>query len=900
MTSETPRNPSIARLLASEPPRLGPFRFVAELGEGGFAPVFLASEEYGGTELRTVALKLFAVDDMVGVGSGTAGARSLARERIVEEARALCRVEHPNVVHFFQLVEDDSGDVLGLAMEHVRGRSLADRLDEERVLPLDAALEVGAAMASALAAVHAAGLVHRDLKPGNVIEAGGVYKLIDFGIATRARRGVAAVDRAPSVARLSRAPAAGPASATDSAVIVSVPGALLPHDPHGAAVLQSGATAVSDQTIRAADDDGTGTDAIAGTMGYIDPVCLGTGEPADATSDLYALGAMLYECLTGRLPASEGAAPESITRIKMTIALGVTPPPKVRELAPAVPEAVGRLVDALVTPGRKERPQRAEWVACELERLRRVERGIARKLPAEGPFRGLEAFDARHRDVYFGRATDVASAVELLRSRGLVALVGPSGSGKSSLARAGVLPAVLDGALGTWPPQWTSVAMSPDAYPRAALQHALGPIRGAKPLPDDPDELAAQLARTVEETSVGIIVLVDALEELVTLTPADDRGYLAKFLAALSSRPMPGLRCVVTARRDLLDPLLGEPGLGAALTRAVQLVVPLSAPAWADVVDERLAAYGFSLEDEAMRNDLARELASIAEAMPLVEFGLARLWEQRDVGRHILSRQSLLAIGGLAGALARHAESTLSKLVETNGPNAGAVAGSLLLALTTPHGTRAIRTQAELAREVPDPLREQVATAFERARLIVVEDGRVTLAHEALITRWPRLATWAAAARRDREIARDVEEAAKRWHAEPNVDRLIRGRPLRDARALESARGTLLSPEAKAFVAASRKNELRTSVGIISLASSVFVFAAILAGVYWQSTRESRIAQRRAEEEKVELAKITQTLIDARNRPPSQQQRDIQQLVIEKHACERQLARCEGDAGADK
>src|SRR4051812_9074069 len=121
MTSETPRNPSIARLLASEPPRLGPFRFVAELGEGGFAPVFLASEEYGGTELRTVALKLFAVDDMVGVTSGTAGSRSLARERIVEEARALCRVEHPNVVHFFQLVEDDTGDVLGLAMEHVRG-----------------------------------------------------------------------------------------------------------------------------------------------------------------------------------------------------------------------------------------------------------------------------------------------------------------------------------------------------------------------------------------------------------------------------------------------------------------------------------------------------------------------------------------------------------------------------------------------------------------------------------------------------------------------------------------------------------------------------------------------------------------------------------------------------------
>ncbi|MDB5213819.1 MAG: uncharacterized protein JWO86_1746 [Myxococcaceae bacterium] len=895
------RNAAIARLLASSsPPRLGPFRFVAELGEGGFAPVFLAAEEYGGAELRTVALKLFAIDDVTG-GSATLGSRSQARERIVEEARALCRVEHPNVVRFFQLVEEPTGTVLGLAMEHVRGTSLADRLDHDRVLPVDATLEIGAAMASALAAVHAAGLVHRDVKPGNVIDAGGVYKLIDFGIATRARRG--ASEHLRSSAHLSLAPAAGArtdAGATsEGAVVVSVRAGMATQE---AALLVSRDTAASERTMHASDERGEGTDAIAGTMGYIDPACLAEGEPADATSDLYALGAMLFECLTGRLPASADGDAASATSIRMNVAMGIAAPPLVRDLAPSVPQAVARLVDSLVTPKRKHRPQRAEWVACELERLRRVQRGLARNLPSEGPFRGLEAFDARHRDVYFGRATDVASALELLRARGLVALVGPSGSGKSSLARAGVLPAVLDGALGAWPPQWTSVAMSPDAYPRAALGHALGPVLGpvlgGKPLPDDPEELAALLARIVETTSVGIVLLVDALEELVTLTPADDRAYLALFLAALSSRPMPGLRCVVTARRDLLDPLLGEPGLGVALTRAVQLVVPLTAPAWADVVDERLAAYDFTLEDDAMRAELARELASIAEAMPLVEFGLARLWDHRDVERRLVPRRGLQEIGGLAGALARHAEATLTALVQANGPSAGTVAASLLLALTTPHGTRATRTKADLAREVPEPLREQVLTEFERARLVVVEDGRVTLAHEALIARWPRLATWVAAERRDREIARDVEEASARWHAEPGPDRLFRGRPLRDARALSLSRRTLLSPDARTFVAASRRNELRASAGIIGLASSVFVAAALLGVVYWESTRESRAAQRRAEDEKVELAKITQTLIDARNRPPSQQQRDIQELLMDKRACEKELARCTGDAGA--
>ena len=891
MTAGMSRNASIARLLASSPPRLGPFRFVAELGEGGFAPVFLAAEEYGGAELRTVALKLFAIDDVAGP-TGTVGSRSHARERIVDEARALCRVEHPNVVRFFQLVEEPTGTLLGLAMEHVRGTSLADRLDHDRILPVDAALEVGAAMASALAAVHAAGLVHRDVKPGNVIDAGGVYKLIDFGIATRARRG--GHDPPRSSAHLSIAPAAAPGAASEAAIVVSVPGRMATREE---AMLVSRDTAASDRTLHASDEGGEGTDAIAGTMGYIDPACLAEGQPADATSDLYALGAMLFECLTGRLPASDGGDDASVTRIRMNVAMGIATPPLVRDLVPTVPEAVARLVDSLVAPKRKHRPQRAEWVACELERLRRVQRGLTRKLPSEGPFRGLEAFDARHRDVYFGRATDVASALELLRGRGLVALVGPSGSGKSSLARAGVLPAVLDGALGSWPPQWIAVTMSPDAYPRAALGHALAPLLAGKPLPADADELAALLAQIVETRSIGIVILVDALEELVTLTPPDDRAYLALFLAALSSRPMPGLRCVVTARRDLLDPLLGEPGLGVALTRAVQLVVPLTAPAWADVVDERLEAYGFALEDDAMRAELARELASISEAMPLVEFGLARLWEHRDVERRVVSRRGLLAIGGLAGALARHAEATLAALVQANGPNTGSVAAALLLALTTPHGTRATRTKADLAREVPDPLRDQVLAELERARLVVVEDDRATLAHEALIARWPRLAAWVEAERRDREIARDIEEAAARWRAEPGPDRLFRGRPLRDARALSASRRTLLSPDARTFIAASRRNVLRSSAGVIALASSVFVFAGILALVYWDSTRESRAAQRAAEDEKVELAKITQTLIDARNRPVSQQQRDIQDLLQSKRACEKELARCTGDAG---
>ena len=158
--------------------RIGPFRLVAQLGEGGFAPVYLASETYGGVEVRVVALKLFFTEEVT----------ATVLEQVALEARSLGRVEHRSVVRYFQIYEDRDAAILALSMEHIRGDSLATRLEKSGALSLPDTLAVGAQIASALAAVHAAGLVHRDVKPDNVIDAGGVYKLIDFGIATNQRK----------------------------------------------------------------------------------------------------------------------------------------------------------------------------------------------------------------------------------------------------------------------------------------------------------------------------------------------------------------------------------------------------------------------------------------------------------------------------------------------------------------------------------------------------------------------------------------------------------------------------------------------------------------------------------------------------------------------------------------
>jgi len=852
--------PSIQALLAQTPPRLGPFRLVAPLGEGGFAPVFLAVEEHGGVELRSVALKLFALDDFSRLGGLTPKAAEAARARIIEEARALCRVEHPNIVRFVQLIED--GLILGLAMEHVRGIPLHTTLEAQGggSLGVETTLTIGIAVASALAAIHGAGLVHRDIKPDNLIQTSGQFKLIDFGIAARFDR---------STGRR-RAAAPHPEIAKQGTFVVGK---------------TSRATAGAEEDGAAQHQD------VAGTMGYIDPVCLGQGAPADATSDLYALGATLYECLSGRLPASTGAGAD-VTRLRMPVAIGTTPPPLLREIAPYVPEEVAKLIDSLVAPNREHRPRRAEWVATELERLKRlVKLGLPRSLPTGGPFRGLEAFTEKDRDILMGRAAELASAIDVLRLRGVLALIGASGSGKTSFARAAVAPAIAEGALGAWPTRWMTVRFSPGRDARASLARALletTPVgTGIEQRTDfrledygDADApIATLLGKRVEVEATGILLVIDGLEELVTISDPKTRMPLLRLLADLSANPHPGLRAIVTLRRDLLDPLLALANLAPALTRGAQMVAPLTAASLGAALEERLAVYGFNLEDAAMRTALSTELAATAESMPLVEFALSRLWEARDTERRVVSRASLARIGGIAGALERHAEETLQKVGDEES------ARLVFLSLTTPQGTRKHATAEEIAAKVPGAHASAIIDAFIAARLIVKEDGRLTLAHEALLLQWPRLARWTQAARRDRELIADVERDAKKWNAAPTTTGLLlRGLPLMEALRLPAA---MYSSEATAFLAASRRLALRGKITFGALMAALCALVATFAYLYVLTRRDAELEKQKANGIVVQLS-------DARNTSDVERANEVARLIKQKHICERDLAKCEG------
>ena len=317
---------------------LGPYRLVSQLGRGGFAPVWLAREMYGQKEFRTVAIKLFCVEQE---GRGAVGFSLADREQITEEARALCQVEHPNIVRFYNFQTDESGDLLGIVMEYARGSSLDRKLQNEGTIRVNEAVAVGIALASALLEVHQVGLVHRDIKPGNVIESNGVYKLIDFGIASGAQRSRREAQMRRIVLRA------------------------LPQDVKGTRL-----TAFADTLLARGDKTlGDTAEIPSGTLGYIDPDCIAHLSPATQSSDLYSLGALLYEALSGMVPAAAAAIVEGGGGLKPEVVDGRERPPPLADVAPEAPPRLAALIDRLLDPDHQKRPSSALVIKEELESL---------------------------------------------------------------------------------------------------------------------------------------------------------------------------------------------------------------------------------------------------------------------------------------------------------------------------------------------------------------------------------------------------------------------------------------------------------------------------------------------------------------------------------------------------
>jgi WD40 repeat protein/DNA-binding SARP family transcriptional activator/Mg-chelatase subunit ChlI len=421
-----------------------------------------------------------------------------------------------------------------------------------------------------------------------------------------------------------------------------------------------------------------------------------------------------------------------------------------------------------------------------------------RRLPG-CPFKGLASFDVEDAAVFFGRERLVADMVARLPGARLIGVVGPSGSGKSSAMRAGLLAALAGGVL-PGSERWPLVVMRPGQKPMDMLQRATSdvPARGRWVLAVDQFEEVFTACRGERERTAFVSSVVgcarDARREALVIVAirADFYGHCARY---------PELSRMLGANHVLVGPMGRH-----ELRRAIEL------PA-------RHA--GLDAEPELI-DALIADVEAAPGALPLLSTALLELWQHRDGRRLHLGAYE--QTGGVHGAVARLAEAAYTRLdVEQREQ-----ARRILLRLSGDGGVRARVPIAELGDA------EAVLEVLAGKRLVTIDEGEVEIAHEALLREWPRLRGWLDEDADGRRVHRRLTHAARDWDA-GGRDRSALDRGARLAAALDwaAAHDADLNTTERAFLAASRsaseRAQRRLRAGLAGVASLLVL--AVIAGL---------------------------------------------------------------------
>ena len=496
------------------------------------------------------------------------------------------------------------------------------------------------------------------------------------------------------------------------------------------------------------------------------------------------------------------------------------------------------------------------------------------------PYLGLRAFQESDAGLFFGREAEVQRLVEKLRAARFLAVLGPSGSGKSSLARAGLVPALRGGSL-PGSADWEYTIVTPGAAPLTALAAGLVSVLGS-PIHDTLDRLAADrrslhlaVALALNERPPGerIVVVVDQFEEVFTL--CDDERERAAFCASLLyAATAPGGRTVVllTLRADFYSRCASDPELAQLLATNQFLVGPMTPDGLREAIEE--PAYQAGLELEAgLAATMMADAGSEAGSLPLLEYALFELWRRRR-GQY-LTLAAYREVGGVAGALSARAEEAFASLDAAARP----AARRMLLRLTEPgEGAEDTRRRAALT-EVADGsgrvAAEHVVRTLADARLLTtgVDAGTgeptVEVSHEALIRGWPRLRAWVEDDRSGLQVHHRLTDAANDWqHLERDPSALYRGARLATAREWAAGHDPDLNELERRFLAESsdaergelelaRRRERRLRILAIALFAGIALAIAIAVVARNEQNRAQQQAARARSTTLAEQALVT-------------------------------------------
>lgn len=528
------------------------------------------------------------------------------------------------------------------------------------------------------------------------------------------------------------------------------------------------------------------------------------GEAAAERSDIWGLGGLAVEALAGTIPNHEAPA----------TTLG-------KRRTDLDPDFVAVLAQA-TSPMPADRQQRVADLVRDLRRAAGADvvamsDADVRADRIRNPYKGLHAFSEADASDFFGRSALIDRLMQAVLERRFVVLAGPSGSGKSSVIRAGLLAALRAGQLAD-ARSWVLSDMFPGAFPFEELAAALlrVEIEDSGEAGDDPGYGAAWLATRLKRVlpqDTELLLFVDQFEELWSATEDDaTRQQFIASLVAASRDTGSRMRVVAAMRTDFLDRALESQALGEVVRDGLVLVTPPTADELAQAIGLPARAVGLEF-DSGLVDTITRDVLDQPGALPLLQHALTELVARRDGRRLTAARYR--DTGGVAGALSQRAEEVFRNLA----PGAQGTARQVFLRLVTVdeehEDTRRRVLRSELGSLSADRnVVDEVLRQFGAHRLLSFDRDPVTrgptveVAHEALFREWPTLRTWIETRREDLLRHRRMRAAVAEWEASGHsTDYLFSGARLEEAEQWQAGTDLGLSKQEQVLVAESKKHQ---------------------------------------------------------------------------------------------
>ncbi|HUF00163.1 MAG TPA: protein kinase, partial [Anaerolineales bacterium] len=737
------------------------------------------------------------------------------------EAQLVAKLEHPHIVPLHDYWREPN--VAYLVMRLLRGGNLLALLKSGPLQP-ELTLRILEQIGSALGSAHRAGIVHHDLKPSNVLldDDHNVY-LADFGIATHR------------------------------------------NDP------------LSHESQ---------WDGILGTPEYISPEQI-RSEGVGPQTDIYCLGVMMYQLLTGTVPF-RGPTPIEV----MHHHLNARMPPLAANRG-GLPKAIDRVIERATAKNPFERYQNVESLIADFRQSIGVEWRVTTSetpaditsptvtlTPADNPYKGLRAFGELDAADFFGRESLTQQLLARLGEGGdlarFLAVAGPSGSGKSSVVRAGLIPAIRRGAL-PGSEDWFIVELIPGPNPIEELEVAL--LRIAVNPPSNLKEWLRKddrgLLRAVDQclpndSTTQLVLVIDQFEELFTLVQDESiRAHLLNNLLTATLDERSRLQIIVTLRADFVDRLLNYVDFGELMRQRTEFVLPLTTDELERAIVGPAERIGLQIEAGVV-STIVHDLSDQPGSLPLLQYALTELFENRE--GNTVTKSAYQSIGGVLGALSRRAEAVFAELDKASENTARQL---FLRLITLGEGVedtrrRVLRLELESitkqenngssrgSKEI-----ESVLDAFGKPRLLTFDRDPLTrgstveIAHEALIHAWNRLRHWLTESREDLRVQRQLSLAAKEWtNARRDPSFLATGSRLARFEALAEESHLELNDEERAYLHASiaerqRRETERTAqqrrvlvlqrsfIGVLAM----FLFVALGLSIFSLSQQREALTQ---------------------------------------------------------